>query len=114
MLDFLELIMEPESTRRLTPNRALHHRFLRESAPGVPEEADVVPHAPGHGACGSLHFQNESKEHCAHVKVPGREGWVVKRLRPGEGVPIGKEPCELHRDIELPQTSKTASKASRR
>ena len=99
-LDFLELVMAPESTKRITPRMALYHPFLRD--PSEPEDDELVPHPVGLGACREYHFKDEeTDEQCARVKVEGREGWAVRRVLPGEAIAIGKQPCELHRNIEL-------------
>ena len=99
-LDFLEKVMEPDSTKRMTPRGALYHPFLRD--PAEAEDDEVVPHPFGHGTCRDYHFvDEETDELCARVKIDGREGWAVRRLQPGEGLAIGRQPCEFHRNVEL-------------
>ena len=84
----------------MTTRSALYHPFLRDRT--EPEDDAVVPHPFGHGACRDYHFTDEeTDELCARVKVEGREGWVMRRLQAGEGVAIGRQPCELHRNTEL-------------
>ncbi|KAH9927080.1 kinase-like protein [Epithele typhae] len=105
-LDFLSQIMEPESTKRLTPRKALYHPFLRD--PAEPEDDEVVPHPFGFGACSEHHFvDEETDELCVRVKLEGREDWVVRRVPAGEGIAIGKEPCEFHRDPAAKQSDQS-------
>ncbi|KAI8982741.1 kinase-like protein [Trametes punicea] len=96
-LDFLEKAMEPESIRRMTPRAALYHPFLRE--PDAPEDDEFVPHPFGDGVCGHLHFIDEEEELCVKVPVEGKEDLAVRRVAAGEGIAIGREPCEFHRDM---------------
>ncbi|KAI0638569.1 kinase-like protein [Trametes polyzona] len=95
-LDFLEKAMEPESIRRMTPRTALYHPFLRE--PDVRDD-DVTPHPFGDGVCGDLHFIDEQEEMFVRVRVEGRRGLVPRRVQAGEGVAIGRQPCEFHKDM---------------
>ncbi|KAI0337903.1 kinase-like protein [Trametopsis cervina] len=105
-LDLLERLMHPEATRRITPKEALSHPFLKDAED--PDDDEFVPHRFGEGVCGSLHFLDEvTEEPCIRVyKVrKGSEGGVleqehemeVRRLVSGEGVAIGRMPCEFHR-----------------
>ncbi|KAL7282671.1 hypothetical protein ACG7TL_004144 [Trametes sanguinea] len=96
-LDFLEKAMEPESIRRMTPRTALYHPFLRE--PGAPEDDECAPHPFGDGVCGHLHSIDDEEELCVKVRVEGCEELVERRVRAGEGIAIGRRPCEFHRDM---------------
>ncbi|PCH40791.1 kinase-like protein [Wolfiporia cocos MD-104 SS10] len=96
-LDLLELIMEPEATRRITPRTALTHPFLRE--PDAPSDDEFFPHPFGEGICGEWHFiDEETDDLCVRVFVPGEKEMVVRRLVSGEGIAIGSQPCEFHRE----------------
>lgn len=102
-LDFVEKIMHPESVRRLTPRQALYHPFLHEGSPdGREGDDEFCPHAHGGGVCGMWHeWDEETEEMVVKVKVrdaEGREEWVQRRVAPGEYVPIGRRPCELHKE----------------
>jgi cell division control protein 7 len=109
--DLLEQLLHPESTKRITPKRALAHPFLA-GQPGdddtLPDDDEFVPHEFGEGVCGSWH---EVKDEQMSVKVKVRcacgdcGGEVVREevrnVMPGEGVAIGREPCEFHQDVDL-------------
>jgi cell division control protein 7 len=76
----LEKILHPESTKRCTPQTALFHPMLAETAATAPlpplsdacakvlggklREGDDVyfPHMPGNGICGDWHFKDEVTE----------------------------------------------------
>jgi len=89
--------MHPESTRRLTPRRALAHPFLRD--PDGPDDDAFFPHPFGEGVCGELHFiDEETDDLCVRIRVPGQEEMAVRRLVSGEGIAIGRHPCEYHRE----------------
>ncbi|OCH94542.1 kinase-like protein [Obba rivulosa] len=94
-LDFLEGVMHPESTRRLTPREALAHPFLRE--PDAPADADdaFAPHPFGEGICAHWHLETEDGQY-VRVRVNGVE--MERRVAAGEGIAIGRQPCEFHRD----------------
>ncbi|KAI0650374.1 kinase-like protein [Trametes meyenii] len=96
-LDFLEKAMEPESIRRMTPRTALYHPFLRE--PDAPGDDEFVPHPFGDGACGEFHFIDEADDLCVRVRIQGRDDFVVRKVQAGEGIAIGRQPCEFHRSI---------------
>ena len=98
-LDFLEKAMEPESIRRITPRAALYHPFLRE--PDAEEDDEYVPHPFGDGVCGALHEIDDADDLCIKVQVEGREGWVTRKVQAGEGIAIGRRPCEYHRGIDF-------------
>ncbi|KAI6130273.1 kinase-like protein [Pisolithus croceorrhizus] len=93
-LSLLESLMEPDSTRRITPRGALYHPFLAD--PSEPEDDDLFPHPFGEGVCGRYHYTDKvTEEPCVLVNVDGKES--VRRLVAGEGIAIGKDPCEFHR-----------------
>ncbi|KAI0832794.1 kinase-like protein [Trametes gibbosa] len=94
-LDFLEKAMEPDSTRRMTPRAALYHPFLREE--DAPPDDEFVPHPFGDGPCGELHFIDDLEELWVKVKLDGVPGMVMRRVQPGQGIAIGRQPCEFHR-----------------
>ncbi|KAH9948774.1 kinase-like protein [Amylocystis lapponica] len=95
-LDLVDQLMQPESIRRMTPRRALAHPFLRE--PDVPDDDAFFPHPFGEGVCGTLHFVDEDDELCVRIRVSGREETRIRRVVAGEGIAIGQQPCEFHRD----------------
>ena len=96
--------MEPESNRRITPKNALAHPFLKEAE--EPDDDEFVPHRFAEGVCGRYHFFDEvTNEPCARIRKRKKtdeeedEGEViVKRLTAGEGIAIGRMPCEFHRE----------------
>ncbi|THH11081.1 hypothetical protein EW146_g8169 [Bondarzewia mesenterica] len=94
-LDLVEKIMNPDSTKRITPRQALYHPFLRN--PEEPEDDEFFPHPFGEGVCGEWHFVDEvTDEFCvqAAIEGDGQEGKAkVKRLAAGEGIAIGNQPC---------------------
>jgi cell division control protein 7 len=72
-----------------------------------PEEAEDdewFPHPFGGGVCGEKHFKDEvTEEGCVRVRVidssgEGKEREEVRRLVSGEGIAIGRMPCEFHRE----------------
>ncbi|KDQ64112.1 hypothetical protein JAAARDRAFT_187487 [Jaapia argillacea MUCL 33604] len=103
--DLLEQLMQPESTKRLTARGALYHPFLAPPE-GELQDDEFFPHPFGEGVCGQLHFMDEVTEEpcvrvfCGRGKV-GEEDMTrmeVRRLVAGEGVAIGRMPCEFHKD----------------
>ncbi|KAI0692551.1 kinase-like domain-containing protein [Cytidiella melzeri] len=104
-LDLLEGLMQPEATRRITPQSALEHPFLKEQ--DEPDDDEFVPHRFGEGVCGELHFFDEvTQEPCikiwktraGSVREEGEDDMVVKKLVAGEGIAIGRMPCEFHKE----------------
>jgi cell division control protein 7 len=96
--DLLEGLMHPESTRRMTPRDALYHPFLAD--PSEPEDDEFFPHPFGEGVCGDWHHLDEvTEEACVRVNVGvnGEGGGEVRRVMAGEGIAIGRWPCEFHR-----------------
>ncbi|KAI0775876.1 kinase-like protein [Trametes elegans] len=101
-LDFLEKAMEPESIRRMTPRMALYHPFLRGrgDADGPGDDA-FMPMPWGHGVCADLHWEDdETGELYVRVRVEGRRELVLRKVRPGEGIAIGGQPCEFHQGMK--------------
>ncbi|KAI6152289.1 kinase-like protein [Pisolithus tinctorius] len=100
-LNLLESLMEPDATRRITPRDALYHPFLAD--PSEPEDDDLFPHPFGEGVCGKYHYIDKvTKDPYVLVNVDGKES--VRRLVAGEGIAIGKDPCEFHsKEIGLQQ-----------
>jgi cell division control protein 7 len=90
-------MLNPDATRRITPREALKHPFLSEEDEGIDDD-DYFPHPFGGGVCGELHFYDETTEEpCVQVTENG-EKMGLKRLIPGEGIAIGKRPCEFHKN----------------
>lgn len=93
-LSFLAEVMQPESTRRITPRGALYHPFLAE--PSEPEDDELFPHPFGEGVCGKWHFMDPvTEEQCVIVHDEGKE--QARGVLAGEGIAIGSWPCEFHR-----------------
>ncbi|KAJ6621577.1 kinase-like protein [Mycena sp. CBHHK59/15] len=98
-------LLEPESCKRTTPKDALSHPFLLD--PDEPGDEELFPHPFGQGVCWKYHFVDEvTEEPGVKVYEPARAGHGVrrlgtKRLAPGQGIAIGKQPCEFHKDTEL-------------
>lgn len=99
---FLEGILQPEMYKRFTPVEALKHPFL--TIPGEDDD-DYLPHPYGEGKCGKYHWIDETDVPCARIGLPlDHEGEIredsgrVIRLDAGQGIAIGKEPCEFHRE----------------
>jgi cell division control protein 7 len=90
--DLVEQLMQPESTRRITPRSALYHPFLESE----PEDDELFPHPFGEGACGARHFVDDvTEEPCVRIRL--RDGTdEVKRLVAGEGIAVGRNACEFH------------------
>ncbi|KAF5387874.1 hypothetical protein D9615_000835 [Tricholomella constricta] len=107
-LDLAEQLMHPQSVRRMTPKNALAHPFLRGEEGDFDEAADddeFVPHCFGEGVCGQWHFVDEVTG-APGVKVPVRcecgcdeEFEEVLVLEAGQGVAIGRQPCEFHQGM---------------
>ncbi len=96
VLDLLERLLHPESIKRITPRQALYHPFLRESEDDEGDDG-LFPHPFGEGICGEWHFVDPVTEEL-RVRVRTEDGNTsVIPVRAGEGVAIGNEPCELHR-----------------
>jgi cell division control protein 7 len=98
-LDLLEGLLHPESIKRITPRDALYHPFLYESEDGEGDDA-FFPHPFGEGVCGKLHFVDPVTEEF-RVCIRTEEGDTsVIPVMAGEGMAIGDEPCEFHREEE--------------
>ncbi|KXN86110.1 Cell cycle serine/threonine-protein kinase hsk1 [Leucoagaricus sp. SymC.cos] len=110
--DLLDQLLVPESTKRIIPKRALAHPFLA-GQPGeddaLPDDDEFVPHELGKGVCGKWHFRDTVTEEefvkirarCQCGECDGEVKDVVRKLLPGEGIAIGREPCEFHQDADL-------------
>ncbi|KAG6854437.1 hypothetical protein C0991_006515 [Blastosporella zonata] len=110
-IELAEQLMNPFSVRRITPAEALAHPFLRGEEGDFDEAADddeFVPHTWGRGVCGQWHHVNEVGDCEVSVQVrcecePGCEDiWeetVV--VEPGQGLAIGRQPCEFHQEMEV-------------
>ncbi|KAJ3572872.1 hypothetical protein NP233_g2811 [Leucocoprinus birnbaumii] len=110
--DFLEQLLHAESTKRITPKRALAHPFLA-GRPGeddaLPDDDEFVPHEFGKGPCKNLHHKDEVTEQlqvkvkvrCECGKCDGVVGEEIRNALPGEGIAIGREPCEFHQDVDM-------------
>jgi len=118
-LALLEDVMQPDVTRRITPRGALYHPFLAPSPSSfsggngdvveVDEvelgDDDVFPSPFGEGACAKDHFVDEvTEEPCVWVRDEDGNK-VVRRLVAGEGMAIGRWPCEFHRGEFGPEDS---------
>lgn len=118
--DFLEQIMHPESVRRIGPRDALYHAFLlpTSSVPSVAspssssiDDADddaFFPHPFLEGVCRQAHHIDPvTDQACVNVKmkVPTSDGGVeevvvMRHVAAGEGIAIGRDPCEFHKNDE--------------
>ncbi|KAJ7492777.1 kinase-like protein [Mycena latifolia] len=102
---FLQGLLEPEAYRRTTPKEALAHEFLLDI--DEPADDEMFPYPFGQGVCKKYHFVDEvTEEPWVKVYEPLRPGQSVlrlgvKRLVPGQGIAIGRQPCEFHTDITL-------------
>ncbi|KAF7339608.1 Kinase-like protein [Mycena sanguinolenta] len=100
----LQGLLEPEAYKRTTPKQALEHEFLRES--DEPADSEMFPHPFGEGICKAYHFVDRAaEEHHVQVFKPHNSGQtqrpVTRQLAPGQGIAIGRQPCEFHQDITL-------------
>ncbi|KAG2115904.1 kinase-like protein [Suillus discolor] len=93
-LSLLAEVMHPESTRRITPRGALYHPFLAD--PSEPEDDDLFPHPFGDGVCGKWHYVDERTDE-QYVIILDDEEQKGRRVISGEGIAIGRWPCEFHR-----------------
>lgn len=94
--ELLEGLMHPESTRRMTPRDALYHRFLAD--PDEAEDDEFFPHPFGEGVCGDWHHLDEvTEDMCVRVNIDMDGGGEIVRVAAGEGIAIGRWPCEFHR-----------------
>lgn len=101
----LQGLLEPEAHRRTTPKEALAHDFLREI--DEPVDAEMFPHPFAQGVCKKFHFVDPVTEELnVRVYEPPRSGQTQRRLlarqvAPGQGIAIGRQPCEFHQDTTL-------------
>ncbi|KAG5648699.1 hypothetical protein DXG03_000046 [Asterophora parasitica] len=108
-LDLVEQLMNPHCCRRMTPKNALAHPFLRGEEGDFDEAADddeYVPHTFGQGVCGHLHFIDDVTEE-PRVKIPrvcgcgcGEEYVEVLELEAGQGMAVGRQPCDAGASFE--------------
>ncbi|KAJ7169725.1 kinase-like protein [Mycena filopes] len=103
--NFLQGLLEPEAHRRTTPKDALAHAFLLD--PDEPADDEMFPHPFGKGICAKYHFTDGvTEERCMWVYEPPNttgksRGLKRKLVAPGEGIAIGRQPCEFHKDTSL-------------
>ncbi|KAL0949211.1 hypothetical protein HGRIS_009290 [Hohenbuehelia grisea] len=105
---FLDRLLNPESTHRITPREALYHPFLAD--PSEPGDDDFFPHPFGEGVCGRLHFRDDVTEEPFVRVTSGTElkdlndlelqDMEVIPLNAGEGIAIGNKPCEFHNNLK--------------
>ncbi len=123
----LEGLLHPESTRRITPRDALNHPFLRDPSEPDDDEMFPHPYGEGvcghlhfmdevtEEPCvrvkarssngnerrrkGSV-TEDEDEERDEEDMVNGdwEDGTEVIVIRAGEGIAVGTQPCEFHRD----------------
>ena len=99
-LDLVEQLMHPECVKRITPRKALYHPFLHD--PDDPGDDEFYPHPFGLGICRKHHFRDSvTEELSVEVKVPGCDKMERRCVQAGEGIAIGREPCEFHRNIDF-------------
>ncbi|KAJ4486500.1 kinase-like protein [Lentinula lateritia] len=136
-LDLVEALLHPLCTKRLTPRSALYHPFLysssnrrqREADPMVDEDTDMefgadedldeevepeddefFPHPFGEGVCRKWHARDEvgAPYVCIYTQDDfDRRKKVWHSLTSGEGIAIGKQPCEFHKigyELDMPET----------
>jgi cell division control protein 7 len=90
----------------MTPRGALYHPFL--ASPNELEDDEFFPHPFGKGICGQWHFKDDvTEEERVKIRVFGEEQlgdnaneerYEVRTVLAGEGIAIGRQPCEFHRD----------------
>lgn len=85
----------------MTARNALHHPFLAPNEGEEPSDLDMdddayVPHPYGEGACGHLHHIDDVTGEPS-VRVDYEDGTCeVHIIERGEGIAIGRRPCEFH------------------
>ena len=77
--------------KRITARDALYHPFLKREEDVGDDEA--FPHPFGEGLCGMYHFKDSVSE---DLCVIGSNG--MRKVNAGQGIAIGNQPCEFHRD----------------
>ncbi|KAJ7654984.1 kinase-like protein [Mycena polygramma] len=99
----LQGLLEPEACKRTTPKDALAHPFLLEV--DEPADDEVFPHPFGQGACKKHHLvDGVTDEQSVVLFEPLQNGQLKRTFRkvaPGQGIAIGRQPCEFHQDISL-------------
>ncbi|KAJ3777383.1 kinase-like protein [Lentinula raphanica] len=114
-LDLVEGLLRPLCTERLTPRSALYHPFLYPIGTHLdeevePEDDEFFPHPFGEGVCRRWHFRDEDEDDddTAFFRRGAKKRRTVYRsLTSGEGIAIGRQPCEFHRvgyELEMPET----------
>ncbi|KAJ3912242.1 kinase-like protein [Lentinula edodes] len=118
-LDLVEALLHPLCTKRLTPRSALYHPFLYSK----PEDDEFFPHPFGEGVCRKWHardevgapyvciyaqddFDSDDAANFGEDNGKGRKK-VWHSLTSGEGIAIGKQPCEFHKigyELDMPET----------
>ncbi|KAG6848438.1 hypothetical protein H0H93_016951, partial [Arthromyces matolae] len=102
-IDLVEMLMNPFSTRRITPREALAHPFLLGEEGDFDEAVDddeFAPHLFGEGVCGHLHFRDETGAPAVKVQIrcecddTACEEVIeeVILVEPGQGLAIGRQP----------------------
>ena len=87
----LSATLEPESVKRITARDALYHPFLKDE--GDVGDDEFFPHPYGQGVCGMYHFKDSVSD---DLCVIGHQG--MQKVNAGEGIAIGNQPCEFHKD----------------
>ncbi|KAF8490281.1 kinase-like domain-containing protein [Gautieria morchelliformis] len=90
-IDLLKATLEPESVKRVTARDALYHPFLKGEEDVGDDE--FFPHPFGQGMCGMYHFKDSVSE---DLCVIGHHG--MQKVNAGDGIAIGNQPCEFHKD----------------
>jgi cell division control protein 7 len=101
----LQGLLEPEAYKRTTPKDALAHEFLLEV--DEPADEEMFPHPFGQGVCKAYHLIDQvTEEPCVVLYESPQTGQTTRHRRtrpvaPGQGIAIGRQPCEFHKDISL-------------
>ncbi|KAG6919762.1 hypothetical protein DXG01_001598 [Tephrocybe rancida] len=112
-IDLAEQLMNPFSVRRITPKEALAHPFLRGEEGDFDEAAnddEFTPHVFGEPGsdCAQWHYVNDLGDHIVQVQImcgcgePGCDDFEMDEIQvePGQGLAIGRQPCEFHQDMK--------------
>jgi cell division control protein 7 len=86
-IELVEHLLHPDCTARYTPKQALDHVWLREEE----DDDEFVPHLPSKGICARFHMLDECGQHMVYL-----EDNSIRSLVAGEGIAIGRNPCEFH------------------
>ena len=90
-IDLLRATLEPESVKRITARDALYHPFLKGE--GDVSDDNFFPHPFGRGVCGMYHFKDSVSEDLCVIDHQG-----MRKVNAGEGIAIGYQPCEFHKN----------------